>query len=294
MANIKARRKLSELYAVGVEARFDADGGRVGPFVDADGEPIPIGEHEVAVWVQPPSPLQREQASRSASASRAKAMLRARRDKESEEYLQQQAFTSEMSDETLVEYLVASGVEDRRQEALRDVMAQDEWEDLPAMQDAMTGYQELSEPPTDDPEYDALMEADSRFGDQVAKRERELMDAEREAYSMWSRESLEKKAADQRAEMVGSRAFVTEFERQMQFYAVREASDHGVLFFESARELADSAEEVRATVIEALSKFVTEAVEAKKAHTGRPGSESLELPDTQETSESSTPEVSTE
>jgi len=294
VANIKARRKLSDLYAVGIEVRFDADGGRLGPFKDEDGNKIPLGENEVEVWVQPPSPLQREMAQRASQAARAKALLRARRDEESSKYLQQQEFSLDLSDETLIEYLVVAGSEERRDEAMRDVMANDEWDDLPALQDAMREYQDLDEPPKDDPGYDALMEADKRFGDQVSKREMELVDAERESYSLWARDALEKKASERRIELIGSQAFVTEYERQMQFYAVREGDDHGVLFFESARELADSAEEVRATILEALAAFVTEAVEAKKAHTVAPGSESSAPPSEQETSESSTPEESSE
>src|SRR4051794_12904240 len=81
--NIQARRKLSDLYKKGVEVRFGPGPdkepvGKIGPFVDSDGHPIKVLSTEIAMFVQPPSPLQREMALRDAQAARSKALVRAK------------------------------------------------------------------------------------------------------------------------------------------------------------------------------------------------------------------------
>lgn len=294
MANIKARRKLADLYAIGVEVRFGPQGGRIGPFRDAQGQSVPLGDDEISLWVQPPSPLQREQAIRDASAARARAVLRAKRDEDSGEYLGQQAFFSGLTNETLIEYLVATGAQERHDEAQREVLARKEWDDVDALSDAMRIFQESGESHEGDPEYEALLEADRRFGEQVAEREDQLAEAERESYRSWNREALERKGSERRSELDGSRAFVTEYERQMRFYSVREADAHGVLFFESARELADADEQIQDVIAQALSTFIAEVGEAKKAPAESPGSVSSGQPSEPVTSAPSTPAESTE
>lgn len=283
--NIKARRKLSDLYATGVEVRFDAQGGHVGPFTE------PIADEDLAVWVQAPSPLQREQAMRDANAARAKSSLRVRRkDEESEEYLTAQVFVSEMSNDTLIEYLLEYDAEKRQAEAMRDVLSKDEWKDFSSLQDAMRKYEE--EPPEgEDPDYDALMEADDRFGDQVDERTTEITDADRQSLKMLSRETLETRAMEKRVELIGAQVFMQEYQRQMCFYAVRDIEDHGVLYFESAREWADQPDQIQNAITEALTKFIGEATEAKNVPGAADGSDQSALPSEPETSESSIPEA---
>lgn len=286
--NIAARRKLSELYVRGAEVRFDADGGHLGPFEDDDGKPIPLGEDQIAVWVQPPSPLQREMALRDAQAERARSLLRTMRDSESEEYLTAMVFVAEMDDTTLAEYILLHESEQRRQEAIRDILARDEWKDFAGYQDAMRKFDEDGADESD-PEYAELLRLDAKYGDQISQREAELMDSAREVLQMLGRERMERQALDLRKEMIGSQSFMHEYELQMTYYSVRDPKDHNELFFTSSKEWADQDEEIRATVNAAISKFIGEAGEAKNLPRVAAGSAPSEPPSKPETSEASTP-----
>ena len=304
MANIKARRALSDLYKRGVEVRFGRgpDGtpkSEIAPkgeglFVEDDGKPTPLQPGWIQAWVQSPSPLQREMAMRDAQAARARSLVKAKRDEDSEEHLTIMAFLADMSDDSLVDYMIIQGQQDRRSEAMRDVLGDDEWKDMTALQDAMRQYEEDprdEEELQEDEEFKALMEIDKRFGEQVAKREREILDAERAAMEMRSREDIERKALEKRADLVGTQAFMYEYERQMLFYSVRDFEDNGVLFFESARELAEADDHVRETFQEAMIPFISDASEAKNLQGVVSGSESSEPPSEPATSAASTPET---
>lgn len=293
MANIKARRKLSDLYQRGVEVRFGPDGGKIGPFKDSEtGKEVPVSEDEVAMWVQPPSPLQREMALRDSQGARARSLVRAKREEDSEEYLTAMAFLADMSDETLIDYVLLSDADERRSDATREVLGEKEWENITELQEAMRQFDEMDPKELEDnPEYDALMELDRKFGQQVAEREREILDAAREVLQMQGRAAAERKALAKRAEMIGSQVFMAEYERQMLFYSVRDADDHGVLFFESAKELAGQDEEILNTLRRASSMFISDAGEAKNSQGAASGSDSSEPPKGQETSEASTRET---
>lgn len=286
--NIKARRKLADLYKRGVEVRFGEDGGHIAPFVDDDGNYIPITDDEVSVWVTPPSPLMREQALRDAQAARARASLAAKRNPESTEHLTALSFLSDMDDETLIDYVLMTDSEGRTNEAIRDVLAEDEWQDITSYQDAMRQFEE-DKTPDDDPEYVALMEKDQRYGDQVSARSRELTDAAREVLHMLGRPEVERKALEKRSEIVGSQAFMAEYERQMLHYSCRDPEDRTQYFFESARDLHDQADAVQDVLKEALMPFISEGVEAKNSPGAASGSAPSDPLSKPETSESSTP-----
>lgn len=301
MANIKARRKLSDLYLRGVEVRFNPEGGKTpesgeGYFVDEDGKKIPLKADEVQLWVQSPSPLQREDAMRNAQASRARALIRAKREKDSEEHLTIMAFLADMDDPTLVEYVLMQNQRERRDEAMREVLAEEDWKDMTAYQDAIRQFEEdprdLAELEAD-PEYQAMMELDELFGNDVRKQEDELYRAEKQSLEMRSREDLERKALEKRAEIVGTQAFMAEYERQMLFYSVREFEDHGVLFYSSARELAEQDDKIRQALEDAMVPFISDVAEAKNSQGAASGSNSSEPPSEPVTSGVSTPEVAT-
>jgi hypothetical protein len=291
--NIKARKKLSELFKRGVEIRFDVDGGHIGPFKDDDGKDLPATDDQVAMWVQAPSPYQREMALRDAQAARARALLRAKRDDDSEESLTSRVFLSEMTDETLKEYVLLMDQETRRNDAIREVLAKDEWADFPALQDGFRRMEEVDGDPEDD-EWKDLIAADKRYGQQVSEREAELMDAARDSLGYSGREALEKRAMEKRSEIVGSQAFMAEYEKQMLFYSIRDMENTANLFFDTVEEWNEQPDEIREVVVEALSEFIGEATEAKNLPGVVSGSDSSALPSEQETSEASTPEVSIE
>jgi len=304
MTNIKARRLLSDLYRRGVEVRFGRgpDGkphGSVAPkgdgyFVDDEDKPIPPEPGEIQMWIQSPSPLQREMAMRDAQAARARALVRAKRDENSEEHLTIMAFLADMSDETLIDYVLIQGQSERQSTAIREVLGEDEWKEMTSYQDALRQFEEDErslEELEQDPEHQALMELDLKFGDQVGKRERELEDAERAVLQLRLRGDVERKALEKRAELVGTQAFMAEYERQMLFYSVRDFEDNGALFFESARQLAEADDQIRTTIQDAMVPFISDATEAKNSQGVASGSDSSEPPNAPETSAASTPEA---
>lgn len=296
MGNIKARRLLSELFKEGTEVRFwkGEDGkptGKVGPFENDKGKRIPPKDTEVAMFVRPPDPVQRDMAIRSAQGRRASALVKAKRDENSEEYLTIMAFLADMSDETLIEYVVTGDTPNRRQEAEREVLSRDEWKDMTQYQEAMRQFLEMSpEELEGNEEYEALLNLDDKFAQQISEREEELTDAQREALGFLPREQVERKALEKRAEVVGSQAFMAEYEKQMLFYSVREVDATDKLFFDSAQDLAAQPDQVRELIEEALVPYISEAGEAKNSPRAASGSDSSELPDSPETSDSSTRE----
>lgn len=290
--NIKARKKLSELFKRGIEVRFDEDGGHIGPFLDDTGNPTEATDEQVAMWIQPPSPFQREMALRDAQAARARALLRAKRDEDSEESLTSRAFLAEMTDDTLLEYVLMMDEDERRNIAVREVLAREEWENFEALQDSFRRMEEVGGKPEDE-EWADLMEADRRYGAQVTEREEELTEAARETLGYLGKEQLERRALEKRSEIVGSQAFMAEYEKQMVYYAIRDIENNANLFFDSVDEWNEQPDEIRSVVIEALSAFIGEAGEAKNSLGAVSGSDSSTPPNEPEISEPSTPQEST-
>jgi len=291
--NIKARKRLAELFNRGIEVRFNEDGGRIGPFVNEDGNRISPAEGEVAMWITPPSPDQREQSLRDAQAARARALLRSQRDPDSEESLTSEVFISGMSDETLLEYVVMSDLDERQQIAQREVLSREEWKNFEALQDSMRIFQEQQGDPEAE-EWRDLMEADRRFGAQIEERVDELTDAARQTLGMFNRDELMRRAKEKRQEIVGSQAFMAEYEQLMMYYAIRDVDDRRMLFFDSVQEWKEQPDEVREVIVEALSQFVGDVAEAKNSSRAASGSDSSALPSEPETSESSTQKESSE
>ena len=221
MSSIKARRAISDLYKQGVEVRFGVDletgkpVGKIGPFENSEGKYKPAEPDEIAVFVRPPSPLQREQAMRDGQARRARALINAKRNEDSEEHLTIMAFLADMSDETLVDYLLVQEQNDRYQEAMREVLSRDEWSNMTELQDALRQFEAMDdEELVGNEEYSALMDLDEKFTEQIRQRLHELTDAQRDAMRMMRRETLERRALDKRSEMVGSQAFINEYQLQ--------------------------------------------------------------------------------
>lgn len=285
--NISARKRLRALYNQGVEIRFDAEGGHRGPF-DA-----PAGDDEVAMFIAPPNPLQRAEALREAQAARARALIAVKREENSEEHLTTMAFLAEMSNETLVEYMIASSQDARRAEAVRDVLARDEWKDFSSLQDAMRQFDE-SGASEDDPEWKDLLEKDREYGAQVLQRSKELTEADRESMLLAPRENIEKKALEKRGELVASQRFVEEYERQMMFFAVRDAEEHQQLFFDSPDEFSEQDDLIQDFIAKVINEFINDGTEAKNSQRAESGSDSSAPPSEPETIDPSTQKAATE
>ena len=305
--NIQKRRRLNELYARGAEARFNKTGSGVyhesktddegGPLqllekrVDDD-LPFERGEDDLVIWVRPPSPLQREQALRESQAARSRALLTAHRDDDSADAANTQAFVANMTLGTLIDYVLSAEEQERREAAQREVLGMEEWDDFSALQDAMRQWDEAGNPRDD--EWQPLIDRDVEFGRQVAKAAKHMRESDREALEMMPRGELERKAFEKRIELVGSQAFVQEYERQMIFYSARDDEDRDLLFFEDVADLMSQEELVQETLSDALATFIQDPAEAKNSPRAAAGSEPSELPAEPETSESSTPEESNE
>lgn len=301
MANIKARRALSDLFKKGTEIRFGPDPENpdgptkceLGPFLRDSGERIPPRDDQVVLWVTPADPLQREQALREANAKRAGSIVRAKRDKESEEHLTAMAFLADLSDETLVEYVVIGNEGIHQQEAEREVLARDEWKDMTSYQDAMRQFQGMSEEELErNEEWRTLLDLDERYGEQTRERVLELSAAEREVLRMTvrsDRAAVEKMALSKRAELAASSVFMNQFDRWMVFYAVREFEDTSQQFFEDPDDLARQPQEVKNLISEALLPYISDVGEAKNSPRVVDGSASSEPPSEPATSDRSIP-----
>ena len=77
------------------------------------------------------------------------------------------------------------------------------------------------------------------------------------------REELERRALEKRSELIGSQAFMTEYEDQMRYYSAREPENTDRLFFASVQEYREIDEIVQNAIGEALKTFINEVGEAK-------------------------------
>lgn len=297
MANIKARRALSDLFRKGTEVRIgpgpDGPLCEVGPFLRDNGERLPPTDDQVVMWITPADPLQREQALREANAKRAASIVRAKREPESEEHLTAMAFLADLGDETLVDYVILGDGNLHQAQAEREILANDEWKDMASYQDAMRQFQNMDPSELEGNEdWEALLELDEKYGEQVRQRSAELADTQREilrAQVRRDRASVEKMALSKRAELAASSVFMGEYDRWMTYYAVREFEDNSKLFFENPDELTRQPQEVKELIATALIPFISDAGEAKNSQGAADGSDSSVPPRKPETSESSTP-----
>ena len=283
MANatrITSRQRLSALYAKGCGIRFTRDGVKLANHEDPPGshrfvftdEDHAVGDDGVEMWVASPNPFHREQALRDAQAARARALLRVKQNPDSEEYLTARAFLADLSLDSLIDYVILSDSDARTNDAIRSVLAEPEWENFDELRDAMRQYEEAvdryeeteeGDDPREAEEWADLLAADARYSQQVSARERELVDSARESLALVGREELERRALEKRSELIGSQAFMAEYEDQMRYYSAREPENTDRLFFASVQEYREIDEIVQNAIGEALKTFINEVGEAK-------------------------------
>ena len=287
----------------GVEVRFGKDPetgkpkGWIGPFLKENGHTLVCPEDQIQLFVRPPDPLQRDMAMREANAKRARALVKSKRDHDSEEHLTILAFLADMSEETLIDYVIQSDQNKRRAEAEREVLSLEEWKEMEAYQDAMRQFDEMDpEELEGNEEWEAMLALDQKYVSQIEEREGDLRETQREVLRMQvgsNREEVERRALDRRAELVGTQAFLNEYQVQMLYYSVRQYDDKSKLFFENVRDVASQPDVFQEILNEALLPFIAEAEEAKNSPRAESGSEQSEPPKKPETSEASTPQAVT-
>lgn len=282
---IEKRRRLDDLFVKGVEVRFTEDGADIGPFEsEAD-------EGTVTIWVQPCNPLQREQAIRNAQAAKSRALLNAKRDEESPDYVNTEAWVAAMTKDELIDQIVESSMSENQRKAIRDVLAREEWEDIRSLQDSIREWEEAGAPdPEENPEWAGLLERDKQYGEQVSEALQAINEDMKDSLGLMTHAELAERAKEKRLELVGTQAFIDAYETGMLFYSCRDDEDHEVLFFDNIDDLKSAPEEVRSACSRALNRFITEVDEAKNSPRVDPGSEPSDLPEKEETSDSSTPE----
>lgn len=276
-SNMGKRRKLQDLYARGTEVKFS-------------GPDEVESEDTIVVWVTPPSPLQREQALREAQAERARLILKARRDPESQPGLVTEELIERMSLEEVCEYIVTMSDGEQQTEATRNVLRRDEWEDIDALRDSMRRWEEAGAP-TDDPEWEELLERDRIFGEDVAEEVSRIQEAEVESLKLLPRVELNKRAFEKRLDSLGNQQFMDTYQTYLMFYSCRDGDDHQELFFEDVSDMRSMPDEVQEALLREFSKFISEVGEAKNSPRVADGSEQSAPPEEPETSESSTPEA---
>src|ERR1035437_7878251 len=92
---IEKRKRLSALFEVGKTVRFGPNG------VD-----MPEHPNDIAIWVGPPNPFQREMALRDAQGARARATLEARDSEHSEQYVNARAFIRNFDKDGVVDFVL--------------------------------------------------------------------------------------------------------------------------------------------------------------------------------------------
>jgi hypothetical protein len=256
LMRIEKRKRMEALFDKGAYVYFTAteDGT---PIVRESEEQVEPGD--MKIWVRPANPLQREMVVREAQAARARALVSSK-DPDSKEWIGVRAFVVQLSQESLVDYVIDLDESDRVSEARRDVLKEPEWEDFNALRDAMRQYEEAGSP-KDDPEWTSLLKRDEEFGRQVAERARELRESANEAM-------LHMPRVDE--------------------------DDHNELYYESPDEMREQPQELQDALSLRLAQFVADAGEAKNSQGAAPSSTSSEPPAEPEISESSTPEGSSE
>lgn len=253
LLKIEKRNRLEKLFERGEYVHFNADGS----IAAADS-----GQWVERIYVASPNPFQRDQALREGQAARALVVLDARENAGTKEWLEVRSFIAALDQEELIEFVLNSKTVERLNEARRDVLVEDEWNDYNQLRDAMRQYEDEGYP-VDDPKWDSLRQRDLDFAQQVSDQADELRATEKESLKMLPREALEKRAVDIRVESAGSVAFVREYENWMMLYAVRDADDTNELLYDELVDFKSSPRHLQNAVAETLANYIDESAEAK-------------------------------
>jgi hypothetical protein len=250
---IEKRKRLEKLFERGRYVCFNADGS----VADSDD-----GQWVERIYVASPNPFQRDQAMREGQAARARITLDARENSGSTDWVTIRSFISGLTHSDLVEFILNSKAVERLNDARREVLQEDEWDDFNQLRDSMRQYEEEGSP-TSDPKWDSLLERDMTFATQVTDRADVFRDTESESLTMLPREALEKQAVEIRIENAGSLAFVAEYENWMMLYSVRDDNNHDELMFDELLEFKSMPRVFQGAVADTLAGFIDESSEAK-------------------------------
>lgn len=282
------KRKATDLYVRGIPLEFDD-----GRTHDDDGVEIPEEDRKVVVWVSKVNPHEMDDVLRRAQAAKAR-FMRASDDPDSDEYLQVYNGVREYPDrDGLVQVICAKDIRRAKDRIQAELEADDEWATdgyLQALTDAWQGDDETkglkwryAEEP-DDPEAKRVYDEMSRF-DEMANLE---LNAERaailgewegvEGEELWvagTKALLESNAGD---------VFYREYQIMQVYYGIRDIDDHTKCHFGSVNDVRTVDEGVFAEMSMAINLLTVDVVEGKGSPVIPSGSDSSELPETEEAS----------
>ena len=279
--NIQKRRRLEDLFRVGTDVHFNADG-----VVENEED---YSDDDIVVHVTPPDTLQREQALRDAQAAKHRELL-ALDDKESDAYMEAELLVRDLEPESMKHYIIEQQMSEFRARAIREVLSESEWKDIDSLRDGIRQWEEAGSP-EDDEEWKPLLERDRMYGKQVKERLEEIMEGARESLDLLPAGELERRVRKRHTESNSNAIFMSEYENNMTYYACRDDEDHDVLFFDSVEDMRSAPEEVLIGLAGALAQLINDPREAKNSPRAVDGSQQSALSDAPETSELSTPEV---
>lgn len=235
-------------------------------FVEGENVTIEDGKGEaVELYVRKITPLDAEEAYRAANAARSQAMaLRTNPDDPIFQILMRRC--EEATKEEMLEQLVEVEVAKRQPVLEAELEAEDKWSKddyLQGLHDAWESglkKQHFTEPTE---ETERVLNEMTAFKDELEKRlERERTAVEKDLGSK-THDQIKDEFFDAQIDRQAEIAWLTEYRRQELYHAVRDAADHDVKAFESAREVDASSTELIKRLREVYNNLTVDALEGK-------------------------------
>lgn len=256
--------RLSDLYRRGAEVTVSDDEAGL----------------EVTVWMSKLNPVEAKDAGRKAAAARARTLLFAR-DPESDSYMEALGEVMDMSDEHLIDTIIAPDVFKKEAATREELAAGDEW----AKDDYLIGlmdswreeYMEIWVKDAD-PDWDEATLADweekkaealriraelTRFEDLVRESVNGETEALRRANSSRGREDLEKGVLARLFENKSNEEWLNTYNRWQVYYATRENENRSKRYFQNVQEVIELEPDVYIPLLRSYRALEVEPFEGK-------------------------------
>lgn len=241
-------RKLTDLFVEGTTLTID----------DGKGEPVEL-------YIRKITPLDAEEAYRAANASRSQALaMRTQPDDPIYQIIQRRC--EEATKEEMVESLVESEVAKRQPILEAELESEEKWSKddyLQGLHDAWESKLKKKHFTEPDEETEHVLAEMTAFKDELDKRLTKEQEAATKDINSLSHVKVKDRYFDAQIERQGEIAWLTEFRRQELFHAVRDAADHDVRAFESAREVDASSPELVKKLRDAYNNISVDPTEGK-------------------------------
>lgn len=239
----------------------------------------------VKVWVQRPSSVHQEVASRAARAKRARRRTELL-SPESEEHKSLKLEINELSLDQITDELLGLRRADFQRQALNEVLYSEEhgsdWgkegeKYMDLLEATVQRIDEITkaaeeegvEPKyAEDPEWKRLNELQMQFQKEVDERQAEITDMERsELVASKTVEEIKSDYFRRHVDAESDGVWYMEYKQQMLYFAVRHIDDHARFYFESATEIGDMPVDIQRELLEVTESLNLEADELKNSLT---------------------------